>query len=107
MLQIVDDQHLCGAKFFFEGEGVLAIERAEEVAHKIFGPQEQGAPAALAELQSRGVQQMRLAVTEAAMDVEQGNVAVLALGKGARRTEAELIGRARDEAVEGLLRVEH
>ena len=92
MLQIVDDQHFGGAQLFLEGQRVLAIERAQEMAHEILGPQEQGALAALAEFQRRGVEQMGLAEAEAAMDVEQRNVAVLAFGEGARRAMAEFIG---------------
>ena len=52
MLQIVDDQHFGGAQLFLEGQRVLAIERAQEVAHEILGAQEQGALAALAEFQA-------------------------------------------------------
>ena len=83
MLQVVDDQHFGGAQLFLEGQRVLAIERAQEVAHEIFGAQEQGALAALAEFQRRGVQKMRLAEAEAAMDVEQRNVGLLAVGEAA------------------------
>ena len=107
MLQIVDDQHFGGAQLFLEGQRVLAIERAQEVAHEILGPQEQGALAALAEFQRRGIQQMGLAEAETAMDVEQRNIALLAFGKGARRAMAEFIGRAGNEAVEGLLGMQH
>ena len=85
MLQIVDDQHFGGAQLFLEGQRVLAIERAQEVAHEIFRPQEQGALAALAEFQRRGVQQMGLAEAEAAMDVEQRNIGLLAVGEARPR----------------------
>ena len=91
MLQIVDDQHFGGAQLFLEGQRVLAIERAQEVAHEILGAQEQRALAALAEFQRRGVQQMRLAEAEAAMDVEQRNVAPA----GLRRRRAPRHGRTR------------
>ena len=96
MLQIVDDQHFGGAQLFLEGQRVLAIERAQEVAHEILGAQEQRALAALAEFQRRRVQKMRFAEAEAAMDVEQRNVRLLAFGKGARRAMAEFVGRARE-----------
>ena len=107
MLQIVDDQHFGGAQLFLEGQRVLAIERAQEMAHEILGAQEQGALAALAEFQRRGIQKMGFAEAEAAMDVEQRNIALLAFGKGARRAMAEFIGRAGNEAVEGLLGMQH
>src|SRR5580704_12323499 len=107
MLQIVDDQHFGGAQLFLEGQRVLAIERAQEVTHEILGAQEQRALAALAELQRRSVQKMGFAEAEAAMDVEQGDVLLLAFGKGARRAMAEFIGRAGNEAVERLLRMQH
>jgi hypothetical protein len=107
VLQIVDDQHFGGAQLFLEGQRVLAIERAQEVAHEIFGTQEQGALAALAEFQRRGVQKMRLAEAETAMDVEQRNVGLLAIGKGARCAMAKLIGDAGNEAFKGLLGMQH
>ncbi len=107
MLQIVDHQHFGGAQLFLEGQRVLAIERAQEMAHEIFGAQEQRALAALADFQRRRIQQMRLAEAEAAMDVEQRNVAGLAFGEGARRAVAEFVGGTRDETVEGLHMVEH
>ena len=37
MLQIVDDEHFGGAQLFLERQGVLGIERAQEVAHEILG----------------------------------------------------------------------
>ena len=96
MLQVVDDQHFGGAQLFLEGERVLAIERAQEVAHEILGPQEQGAPAALAEFQRRRVQKMGFAEAETAMDEQQRNIGLLAFGEGARRAMAEFIGRGRE-----------
>ena len=107
MLKIVDDQHFGGAKLFLEGQRILAIERAQEMAHEILGPQEQRALAALAEFQRGGVQQMGLAIAETAMDVEQRNIALLAFREGARRAMAKSVGGARNEAVEGLLRMQH
>ena len=108
MLQIVDDQHFGGAQLFLEGQRVLAIERAQEVAHEILGPQEQGALAALAEFQRRGIQQMGLAEAETAMDVEQRNVG----SAGLRRRLAAApwpnsLAAAGNEAVEGLLGMQH
>ncbi len=107
MLQVVDDQHFGGAQFFLEGERVLAIERAQEVAHEVFRAQEQRALAALAEFQRGGIQQMGFAETEPAMDVEQRYVAVLAFGERPCCAEAEFIGWSRDKAVEGLLWMKH
>ena len=107
MLQIVNDQHFGGAQLFLESQRILAIKRAQEVAHEIFRPQEQSALAALAEFQGGGVQQMRLAEAKAAMDVKQRNVALLAFGKSARRAMAELVGGPRYKAVKGLLRMQH
>ena len=107
MLQIVDDHHVGGAQLVLEGERVLAIQRAQEMAHEILGAQEQHALAALAEFQRRGVQQVRLAVAEAAVDIEQRQIAAAAFGEGPRRAVAELVGGACYEAVEGLLGVQH
>ena len=50
---------------------------------------------------------MGLAEAETAMDVEQGNVGLLAFGEGARRAMAEFVGGAGNEAVKGLLGMQH
>src|SRR5579863_9997094 len=107
MLQVVDDQNFSGTQLFFEGQRILAIERAQEVTHEILGSEEQGAPSAFAEFERSRIQKMRLAEAETPMNVEQGNVRLLAFGKGPRCAMAEFIGPARDETVEGLLRMKH
>ena len=68
VLQVVDQQYIGAAQFFFEGQGFLTAQSREEATHKIFGTQrKRAATLFVTYFQSDGIEEVRLAIAESAM----------------------------------------
>src|SRR5882724_11129043 len=106
MLQIVDQKNVGAAELLLEGEGLLIAQGRKKAAHEIFRSEEENARTAYgAGFQGDRIQEVRLAITEAAMNEEQSHFGFAVFGEALGRLEGEFIRAAYDEACEALTRI--